>query len=347
MRTSAALHKLRQRAAEILRELEQGVSYLDGCSPLSAVVDRLFQLKRTWTDSTRETMARYHNILKTSRLYQMPINRIKMSDVKAYLIALYDAEYAYGTIASVFTILKMSFRMACEDQAILRDPANFALSAIIKDNTPKVAALTPEQEASLFEFLRTDIVGRKRLDLFTVLIGTGLRISEFAALTLWDIDLKQNEIRVNKQIVRLKGSVIITSPKSSHSIRDIPMTPKVRDSILRMIEARKQVRKDQMVDGYVGFLSVTRSGRPRTHSEYADLMHALINRYNEQTDVSIERCTPHVLRHTFCTRCIAAGIDVKSVQYLMGHSDASTTLNIYADTVFERVVDNMELLESC
>lgn len=340
------LHNLRKKAAEIEKNLTQGISYMDGCAPLSEVVEQLFNLKRTWCESTRETMTRYWGILKVSKIYSMPINRIKMSDCKSYLISLHDAKYAYGTIATVFTIMKMSFRLACEDNAIIRDPTNFPLSDIIKDDTPKVEALTREQEESLFSFLRSDAVGKKHLDMITVLIGTGLRISEFAALTLSDIDFHANVIHVNKQIIRLVGQVIITPPKSSHAIRDIPMTRTVRESICRMISARQKNKKDQMIDGYVGFLSVTRNGRPRTHSEYADSMRKLIQRYNEISDVPIERCTPHVLRHTFCTRCIAADMDVKTVQYLMGHSDASTTLNVYADTVFEKVVDNMELLES-
>ena len=97
-----------------------------------------------------------------------------------------------------------------------------------------------------------------------------------------------------------------------------------------------------MITGHVGFLSVTRNGRPRTHSEYADAVRLLMERYNEASDTKIDRCTPHVLRHTFCTGCIAAGMDIKTVQYLMGLSDASTTLNVYADNDFCNVVSGMK-----
>lgn len=73
-----------------------------------------------------------------------------------------------------------------------------------------------------------------------------------------------------------------------------------------MIFKRHAIKKEVMIDGYVGFLSVTRNGRPRTHAD----------------------------------------MDIKSVQYLMGHSDGSTMLNVYTDNVFESIVSNMEMLES-
>ena len=340
------LQELRKKAKEIEKQLEEGVSYFEGNTKLSEVIDRLFSLKRKWRDSTRATMIRYLKIVKESRLYNMPINRIKIADCKTYFIGLHDEGYAFGTISSIHTIFKMAFQMACEDNAIVRNPCSFSLKSVIDDDTPKVNALTREQEESLFKFLRTDTYGQRHLDMFTILIGTGMRISEFAALTIKDIDFTSNVIHVNKQIVRLVGKLTVTEPKTENAVRDIPMTKEVQQSARRMILKRHVIKKDVMIDGHVGFLSVTRNGRPRTHAEYADAVRKLIIRYNEVSDLKIERCTPHVLRHTFCTKCVAAGMDVKSVQYLMGHSDASTTLNVYTDNVFENVVSNMEMLES-
>ena len=339
------LHALRREAEEINRYLGLGVSYQGGCAPLRELLDRLFWLKRNWTDSTRRTMEQYRVTISKSQLYEMPINRIKVSDIKAYLIGLHDDQYAHGTIAAIFSILKMAFRLAVDDNAIMRDPCNFPLSDILRNETPPVRALSVEQEQALLEFLRQDTVGSRYYDMVVVLLGTGLRISEFAALTIKDIDFKRNLIRVNKQLVRLKGKVTISRPKSRRSKRDIPMTTAVRESLERMVAERKKNPKKQTIDGIDNFLTVSGNGRPRTHCQYADIMRTFMSRYQSQATVPIERCTPHVLRHTCCTRCIAAGMDVKSVQYLMGHANATTTLNIYADTVFDRVVENMELLE--
>lgn len=339
------LHLLREKEKEIQKQLSQGVSYFDGNIPLCDLIDKAFTLKRNWADSTRKTMNHYLKLIKDSRLYHIPINRIKKADVKAFYVELHDAGYAFGSIASVHSILKMSFNMASEDDAILKDPCDFPLKSVIDDDTPKVQALSKEQEVSLFQFLKNDTYGQRYIDMMTILIGTGLRISEFAALTINDIDFVRNVIHVNKQIVRLKGKLIITEPKTDLGYRDIPMTSEVRLSACNLISKRKSIKREVMVAGHVGFLSVTRSGRPRTHSEYADAVRLLMERYNKVSDIKIDRCTPHVLRHTFCTRCVASGMDVKSVQYLMGHSDASTTLNIYTDNDFGNIVSNMRRLE--
>lgn len=340
------LESLRAKEKEINIQLSQGVSFFSGKAPLSELLERLFALKCRWKESTRRTMVQNLGIIKKSSLYNKPINRIKMIECKDYVVSLHNEGYSFGTVETVFIILKEAFTLACESDLIVKNPCGFKLKSLVEDDTPKVEALTAEQEKSLFEFLHTNTYGRRMLDLFTVLIGTGLRISEFAALTIKDIDFENNVVTVDKQLYRQIGGMKITSLKSESSNRKIPMADEVRAAFVSMIERRKAVKLDVMIDGYVGFLSVTRNGRPRGHSEYADAVRVLMERYNEQPGVvPIERCTPHTLRHTFCTKCVAAGMDIKTVQYLMGHSDASTTLNIYTDVVEDKVAPNMESLK--
>ena len=340
------LNELRKKEKEIQKQLEEGVSFFDGCTPLCDVLDRAYSLKCKWRASTRETMMRYLCLIKPSKLYNMPVNRIRMSDCKQFLIDLHNEGKAFGTINSIHTVLKMAFQLAYEENALMRNPCDFSLKSIIDDDTPDVQALTQIQQESLWKFLREDTIGKRHLDMFVMLAGTGMRISEFAALTIQNIDFARNVIHVDKQIVRLVGRLIITKPKSKKGVRDIPMTQEVRQSAMNLLRKRQENKLDVMIDGYVGFLSVTRNGRPRTHSEYADVMRKLMAHYNEVSAVKIERCTPHVLRHTFCTKCVATGMDVKSAQYLMGHADAAMTLNIYTDNVMDKVHQSMELLEN-
>ena len=336
------LQDLRKKEKEIELRLSQGISYYDGCITLRDAMDKVFSIKRKWKDSTRYTMEKYRTLFDGHRIYTMPINKIKVVDCKEFCVYLHDKGFAFGTVATVHSLLKMTFDVACESEALAKNPCSFQLKSIINDDTPKVMALTREQEASLLNFLKEDAIGKKHYDMFVVLLGTGIRISEYAAITIKDIDFKENVLRIDKQITRTKGNLRITTPKSKNAVRNIPMTPEVRASLLSLISKRQSIKLNVMIDGHVSFLAVTRNGRPRTHSEYADACRLLMNKYNQSSKVPIERCTPHVLRHTFCTKCIAEGMDVKTVQYLMGHSDATTTLNIYANEVQENIVSGME-----
>lgn len=339
------LKELREKEKEIEKAINQGVSVFEGNMPLSELLDKTYQLKRNWRDTTRESCIRYLQLIQKQKIYNMPVNKIKMADCKMAMIDLNDQGYSFGTISTVHAILKMAFAMACENEIILKNPISFPIKSIIKDNTPKVEALTERQVNELLTFLRNDTYGKRWVDIVVVLLGTGLRIGEFAALTIRDIDLTNNVIHVNKQLQRLKGRVIITQTKSKNGVREIPMTKSVRVSATNLLNARMKLKTNKMVDGHVGFLVTSRSGRPKTGPEYADAFRKFIVRYNEVADERIERFTPHVLRHTFCTRCIACGMDIKTVQYLMGHSDASTTLNIYADIVTDSIPDNVRALE--
>lgn len=339
------LKELRLKEKEVEKFLQQGVSYFEGNTLLSELLDKVFVVKQKWRDTTRATMVRYLSIVKKARIYNMPINKIKMLDCKTLCVELQSQGYSFGSIASIHALLKMAFDIACEDDVLVKNPCDFCLKSIIEDDTPKVIALSQEQIIEFKAFLKKDTYGRRWVDIVEVLIGTGMRIGEFGALTIKDIDFDKNVIHVRKQIQRLVGRVIITETKSKNGVRDIPMTPAVSNSLRNLIDERRKAKADMMIDGHVGFISVTKSGRPRTGPEYADSLRLLINRYNETATNKISRCTPHVFRHTFCTRCIASGMDVKTVQYLMGHSDASTTLNVYTDAVFDNVASSIKLLE--
>lgn len=338
------LHELRKKEQEINLQLSQGISYFDGNVHLSEMIDKHFSLKQKWRETTRETMDGYRNILKTSRLYSMPINKIKMIDVKTYLVEL-RGTYSYSVTSRVYMLLKESFSLACESDILAKNPCNFRLKSIIDDDAQKKPALTIEQEKSLLQYLRSNPDDSRYLDIFVVLLGTGLRISEFAALTYKDIDLAQNVIHINKQIVCANNVIKVTAPKTKAAYRDIPMTDDVRMAIMALLERRKSNKLDVMVDGHVGFLTVRGNGKPRIHTEFSDMFRRILQRYNADTAVPIPLCTPHTLRHTFATKLVAAGVDIKTATRLMGHTNASVLLDVYADVVESKLAESMALIK--
>ena len=103
-----------------------------------------------------------------------------------------------------------------------------------------------------------------------------------------------------------------------------------------------------LVDGHSGFLFLDKSGMPKVAMHLENYMRHVRKKYATQQGTDFPNVTPHVLRHTFCTNAQRAGIDVKSLQYFMGHSNASVTLDVYthsdydsAEKAFQKIAMNL------
>lgn len=184
--------------------------------------------------------------------------------------------------------------------------------------TPKeLPVLSSSQQLILEKWLQTDTDETK----LGVLISlyTGLRIGEICALTWNDIDLKNKVIYVRNTVVRVKSAagesakthLIIDSPKTAASLRCIPICSTLLSALLSWAP---NAASQYVVSSTASFVS------PRTY-DY---------RFKKLLDAcQIPRINYHALRHTFATRCIEAGVDVKSLSEILGHADVSITLNTY------------------
>ena len=124
-------------------------------------------------------------------------------------------------------------------------------------------------------------------------------------------------------------TIYILAPKTSSGTRIIPMTEAVYECFKRIVENRKKLKKEPVIDGYKGFLFLDKKDMPEValhwekHFEWALAKHNRI--YKEQ----LPKITPHVCRHTYCSNMAKSGMNPKTLQYLMGHSDIGVTLNTY------------------
>ena len=109
---------------------------------------------------------------------------------------------------------------------------------------------------------------------------------------------------------------------------------KVYRAFQNVIRNRKPSKVEYMIQGHTGFLFLDKDGKPKVAGHLEHALKRIVDHYNESHNDKLT-VTPHVLRHTFCTDMAAAGMDLKSLQYLMGHSDAYTTLNIYTHSNYE------------
>ena len=164
-----------------------------------------------------------------------------------------------------------------------------------------------------------------------ICLCAGLRIGEVCALVWDDVDVEAGVINVSKTIQRIyvvEGAekhteVIIDTPKSKNSIREIP----IAKDLLKMIKPFKKV-----VNG--GFYVLTNSPQPTEPRTYRNYYKRLMKQ------LDMPKLKFHGLRHSFATRCIESKCDYKTVSVLLGHSNISTTLNLY-------VHPNMEQKKKC
>ncbi len=125
---------------------------------------------------------------------------------------------------------------------------------------------------------------------------------------------------------------------------EIPMSEKVYEALGRVLENRKGTKKIT-IDGYSNFLFLNRGGCPKTNVNYATMFRGLAKKYNKCHEEALPKVmTPHTLRHTFCTNLANAGMNPKALQYIMGHSNITMTLNYYAHATFASARAEMERL---
>ena len=125
-------------------------------------------------------------------------------------------------------------------------------------------------------------------------------------------------------------------------IDGILMTDEVYQSLKNMIANRPKVKVERIVDGYSGFLMLDKNGNPKVAQHIENEIRGAVKRYQKlHLDSTLPPISPHVYRHTFCTELAAAGIEAKSLQYLMGHATISTTLDTYTHINYERAAEQM------
>lgn len=100
-----------------------------------------------------------------------------------------------------------------------------------------------------------------------------------------------------------------------------------------------------MIDGYSGFLFLDEKGMPFVAMHWQHQFNHMVDRYNDIYRVQMPNITPHICRHTYCSNMAKAGMNPKTLQYLMGHSDIGVTLNTYTHLGLEDAEDELKRLE--
>lgn len=228
--------------------------------------------------------------------------------------------YSEKTIRHHFIALKLMFDCAMKYNLIANNPMLNVKAPPVPRKNPE--ALTRQELKNFYEGMQKEPLDFQcMLQLF---IETGVRLGECLGLQWDDIDLNDAVIHIRRNVsYTSKSKLQVGSPKTANSIRTIPIGMRLVD---RLMQYREQMQmKFPNTESGKAFLFPNRSSvfQPR----YPDSVTKRVKRFGERE--GIPKCKPHILRHTCATYMIESGAPTKDVQYILGHSDASTTLNFY------------------
>ena len=340
---ASTLQELRQKEKEIQKQVDDGLDYEAGQITVIELIEKYISLKQGVRYNTKVGYQFVLNLVKKEEFGYRKISTIKVSDAKQWFMKLQKDGRGYSTITSVRGVIKPAFQMAYDEDAVRKNPFAFKLTDAVVNDSEQRIALTDEQLEIWMDFIKNDNTYCKYYDEFVVLLETGMRVSEFCGLTKKDLDFKNRRIRVDHQLVReWGGKYYVEETKTSSGCRFLPMTDSIYQSLKNMLARRPKVKKEVVVDGYTGFIMLDKNGNPKVALHVENEMRWAMKKYKKlHPDRPLPNITPHVFRHTFCTNYANAGMDIKDLQYLMGHSDAGVTLNVYTHANYAHAADQM------
>ena len=328
---------LREKEKQIQADLFDHIVTRGGNYTVVELVEKYVSLKTGVTHNTRAGYKTVINILKKEAFGKQRIDKVRLSDAKAWLIKLQQVDgRGYSSIHSIRGVLRPAFQMAVDDDLIRKNPFGFELASVIVNDSVTREAITRKQERDLLKFIKEDKHFCRYYDAIFILFNTGLRISEFCGLTISDIEFDQKRIKVDHQLQRTSQmQYVIQDPKTESGIRYVPMSEEVVACFRRILANRVAPKVEPMVDGYAGFLFLDKNDRPMVALHWEKYLQHIVEKYNKIYRIQMPKVTPHVCRHTFCSNMAKSGMNPKHLQYIMGHSDISVTLNVYTHVQFD------------
>ena len=307
------IRDLEIKAAELRRQVGLGTLSDDGGITLGEWATQWVKIYKTGIGHS--SLEVYEISL---RAHIIPaIGHLKLKDVKPFHIqglanSMSEKGLTRATEKAIMTI-KQFLKRAVENGLIPKNPADNI--EMPKKQKKQKRALT-ENERQVFE--KADLPLIEKAFLY-ILMYAGLRRGEILALEWGDVDMEEKTISISKAwTVQGNKGVIKQSPKTKAGNRTIPMTQKMFNVLL-----------DFSKTGQDGFLFPSPSKNPMTLSEFRAFWGNILTSLKSYTGELASDITPHIFRHTYATMLFYAGVDIKTAQYLLGHSSIAVTMEIY------------------
>lgn len=320
---------LRNQEEDILSKARAKVDLGTKCTVIEAA-EKYRDSRIGLKPGSMECIDIFIRVLRKYRLCEMQIYNVEVKDVKNFCRQMYKDGYAVSTIQNYKGKMYSVFSFAMDELHLMtRNPADFKIKDVINASPNKRRSLTETEKQELVMFLEEDNISHKYFDEINVLLGTGLRIAEFVGLTEDNIDFKNHCIMVDHQTQREQR--LWMTPKSESGIRAVYFSDEVEESIRRLVAKAAQRRTGPFCADGKKYIVIDKNGNPRASYSMRYILKSIQDRYCRKTGKELPSISPHVLRHTYCTDQAEAGVNMVALQYMMGHTDISTT-NRYLHT---------------
>ena len=349
---SKDLQELRKKEEQIKQDIKDGIKTRAEI-PLTVndMFDKYIATKTELKASTRTNYCYMYKNYVRDTFGTKKLADVRYSDVKCFYNSLIkEKNFKPNSMEIIHTLLHPVFTLAVRDNYIRVNPTDGVMAEIKKSHNwekPKRHALTEEQQGAFIDYMKNSEIYSHWLPLFTAFLGTGCRVGELIGLRWEDIDTKNDTISINHNLIYRQNDdgvceMHITTPKTEAGKRTIPMLPEVKQAFIT--ERKRQMEQGNRtctIDGYTNFVFLNRENYVHNPQTINRAIVRIYKAYNEEEEknakkekrepVLIPHFSVHNLRHTFCTRFCENETNIKVIQEIMGHSDISTTMNIYAE----------------
>ena len=305
---------------------------------INLLIDENFKANRI-KETTYIRNLQTKKAIKKLDIAYMPIQKITRTDINNSLSTL--THYANSTIEKIYMLIRQAFNYAMLNEYIQKDFFTIKgsiLRPVSQKKDKEVVALEVEEQEMLLNELKKGY--DKYTDIIYIALYTGMRIGEILALKREDIDFDNKQIFVNKTLTKNKDEnfVVGDTTKTYTGIRTVPIISVLFNILLKY----KNTEGFLFVDNNKFILPSTINAHFKRLCKNAEIKVTTvkkkkINKNGKEVYVNLKtsNVNTHMLRHTFATRCIEAGINPVVLQKILGHKDIQVTLNTYTN-VFDK-----------
>ena len=236
-------------------------------------------------------------------------------EVQEFVLTKLDKGLSQKSVRDILVVLKMIIRFGTKLGSFTKKDMDIVFP--VNTKREKLDVLTKDEQKKIFLHI-DDNFNFQNLGII-ICLSTGIRIGELCGLKWSDINVESGTVSISRTVQRtynkendIRTEIIIDSPKTCNSNREIPLSNK----LMKILKPLMRIVNEK-------FFILTNSKHPTEPRTYRNFFIKFLE------ELEIRRMRFHSLRHTFATRCIESGGDYKTISVILGHSNISTTLNLY------------------